>query len=138
MKKQRVPLRATLTPVVTGEMSIDLNSDPVLADFQWRTTVPIDRPTPVPIDGTPLEVTCDLTEEGELILFARIPTRNRSVTFIDGVHCDRRELVALARALTAVAARVEAEQKVAHQTLMEWRRRYTEALGPIDLAASAT
>jgi len=138
MKKQHGRSSGALAPVVTGEMSIDLNSDPVLADFQWRTTVPIDRPTPVPIDGTPLEVTCDLTEEGELILFASIGTGNRGVTFIDGEHCKRRELVALARALTAVAARVEAEQKVAHQTLMEWRRRYTEALGPIDLAASAT
>jgi len=134
-KEQRRPRAAVAPVVVRTEMTVDNDSEPTLADIQWRADVRQGR------SGPSLEAIFTLDEDGSTTLLAAIAGADKdkvSVTFIDGVHCERHELVALARALMALAERVEAEHAAAAQRLVEWRRRYEQALEPIDLAASAT
>jgi hypothetical protein len=128
MKTQHARPRAATAPVVTREIAVYDDGMPILAAFVWGTVVQT--------SGGALKASCDLTEKGELMLWASIESKNHEGALFEGEKCAASEFVAVGRALALLGQAVEAEQKVAAQRLVEWRARYDAALKPIKLTAS--
>jgi hypothetical protein len=116
-------------PAVISAMHVDDASDPTSVYFRWRITAPA--------DGTNLAAEFFLNEDGAFHLYAGTRDEHGGyIGFADGEDCNPSELRALARALTAIADRAEAEHEAARARLERWRRRYDAALEPIALATA--
>lgn len=124
---------ATTTPgyvTVRTEMVVADRDDPIQSTVNW-STVTDNRASSRGSDDGP---SCSLEEDGTLRLWIYIGEDGA----LEGGTCTPDELSALARALVALADRVQREHAVARRRLREWRERFDEALEPLDVCPAGS
>lgn len=125
---------AATTPgqvTVTTEMVVSTDR-PMLASVGWKTLTD-GSANPSESEGGP---SCCLEEDGTLRVWIYVGDGDDSA--LEGGTCTPDELSALARALVALADRVQREHAVARRRLREWRERFDEALEPLDVCPAGS